>query len=59
MVGRLGVPALGLGPVGHDDHVVARGRVTLPAIHQVEQVAAHHDRADRLPHRPDVVRRCT
>ena len=29
MVGRLGVPAFGLGPVGHHDHVVARRRVAL------------------------------
>jgi hypothetical protein len=40
MVRRLGVPALGLGPVRDHDYVVARGRLTLPAVRQVEQVAA-------------------
>jgi hypothetical protein len=43
MVRRLRVPAFGLEPVGHHDHVDACRRLALPAIDQVEQAAAHDD----------------
>ena len=50
------MPALGFGPVGYHDHVVAGGRLTLPAVHQVEQVAAHHDGACRGRNGPVLAR---
>jgi hypothetical protein len=48
MVRRLGMPALGLGPVRDYDYVVARGRLTLPAVRQVEQVASVGTAAHRI-----------
>ena len=57
VVRRLGVPAVGFGPVRHDDDVVAGRRLAVPAVHQVEQAAADHHRADAGPQRPDIVGR--
>ena len=52
---RLGVPALGLRPVCHDDHVVDPGRrLPVPAVCDVEDVAAGNGRPDLVPVRPDV-----
>jgi ABC-type multidrug transport system ATPase subunit len=53
---RLGVPALGLRPVRHDDHVVDPARrLPVPAVRQVEDVAADECRPDLVPVRPGVV----
>ena len=53
---RLGVPALGLRPVRHDDHVVDPARrLPVPAVRHVEDVAADDRHPDLVPVRPDVV----
>ena len=53
---RLGVPAPGLRPVRHDDHVVDPARrLPVPAVRHVEDVAADECRPDLVPVRPGVV----
>jgi hypothetical protein len=54
--GGLGVPALGRRAVRHHDHVVdPGGRRAIPAVRQVEDVAAHDRHADLVPVGTDVV----
>src|SRR5262249_30184292 len=53
---RLGIPALGPAPVGHDDDVVDPSRrCPVPAVRHVEDVATDDCRPDLVPVRPDVV----
>src|SRR3954451_18476167 len=53
----LGMPALGLGSVRYDEEVLAGGRLSLPAVGQVEQVPPLDGRSDTVPERPDVGQR--
>ncbi len=53
----LGLPIVGLGPVRHHDHVIARRGHALPAVGDVEQAAPDHHRPYAGPHRLDVAGR--
>jgi hypothetical protein len=46
-----GVPALGLGSVRYDKEVLTGGRLSLPAVGQVEQVSPLDSRPDAVPGR--------
>ena len=56
----VGVPVAplgGLAAMGDDDDVVTRDRDAAPAVGEIEQPAAHDDRAEGVPDRLDVARR--
>src|SRR3954467_123764 len=50
-----GEPPLGQRPVGDDDQLVAGGRLAVPAVRGVEQMAADHPDLDGVPEGLDVV----
>ena len=52
-----GEPLLRQRPVGDDDQLVPGGRLALPAVRRVEQVAADHLDRDGVPERLHVVER--